>query len=290
MVLETIDSQKITVGGLQIEEKSEKDSPFDPKKDLTPYDYQQMNKRLIDLKQTSSWLNFFEMARFLSRIEGKSKADIIDDVEQAARDTVIGYVSNGSTPWALKLAAVSIEIFPDKEIYNTRGFLPPYFEESANFDIRANGMSVDGRQDHFEGAASYKILYPDKSGDWQITNSNVWKEIDELINSLSKSESTISNWAKIMANIRIAYPDKYEEIASYGIPWGPMKDRLKRFCSLADEEHNNDWWEAAAELASNMLILAAKEVKVGENGLEITSSPRQILEDKKITMPEERGF
>ncbi len=82
--------------------------------------------------------------------------------------------------------------------------------------------------------------------------------------------------------LKILFPDKASEL-DLDSAWQGMKDKLK------SDRQNNRWRDFATQ-AMFLKILAADEVKVTNQGLEITMLPPESFKSEKKPRPERKNF
>lgn len=276
MVLETIDSPKITVGGLQIEEKSERDLPFDPKRDLSDKDWGEMFKSLAETLP-EYYTGYLRFAVGMIRIKPELKPSLKLNEEDFAK---VVKKHGGHLVDTGGIDDFSMRHLPTlARLIELNSSLDRNFFDESLFRAKRLIEEFKGRRpsSFLLGKSAWDILYPNNKSEVgnDLTQDN-WERIEIVLR-----DSLPSVMLSMLTSIRISYPEQFLKYKNK-IPWEKILDRFE----LYKQEGN---WNEVAYMAGNMLILEAEEVKIGETGLEIKLKQSGIPA-LNPTMPEERSF
>ena len=125
-------------------------------------------------------------------------------------------------------------------------------------------------------AMSLKILFPDRVSELDLDDS----ALQGMKDALESDRQAIDWWDQAM-RLKILFPDKTAELG-LDSAWQGMKDQLVSY-----RQRNN--WYGFADQAMSLNILAADEVKVTDQGLELIMRKEDFKQTKK-PRPERKDF
>ena len=176
------------------------------------------------------------------------------------------YFDEGSWDDGAEMAIYLRELFPER------------FDE-----LQIDNHEVEILEDHCDycdrgawfvatiSAANFKILFPDKVKSLKLEYK--WKNM--LGEYYRMDQDQIARQA---VNLKILFPDKASELGLED-KWKELKGEYLKACQ------NERWWEVA-RLAAELKILAAKEIRITDQGVELVVGSNEEFEDKTPPRPE----
>ncbi len=129
-----------------------------------------------------------------------------------------------------------------------------------------------------ERLAAYKRLFPSLE-EPDIFSSNE----DYLINGFSEvGNENFESKAAIAANLRVIFPHRIKDLKLPPNFWEEARKELAKLEQLS--------WPRYTILALNLHILAAKEVKITEDGMELVMPEKSYQEEQPPPLPEAKRF
>ena len=116
-----------------------------------------------------------------------------------------------------------------------------------------------------ESLASYRRLYPNDTDILEKNRNFVFEGWNFFIN---KTEGDHLEFAKIAASLRVIYPDRFPEVKFPKFFWQDVKNKMDYIFQKGQDIDFIDF-------AFNLRILAAKEVKISENGMKLEMAEKQ---------------
>ncbi len=283
MAIDAVD--RIDIRKLVVEEPPKLSYVFDQERDITANDFERMFDALkemesVNRRQVNDDLIFNLTSRML--LLSPEKADEIIPYAQRALDKY-GFrwtkESLKTNAWNWPLYARPIkELFPEREdLYHKDSWQTlsdEFYGHLSAFADWGNGL--------LERMSALKILHPDKFSELNL-NENHFQRIIKTIDAEVYDDNNWLDYCDMAADTRILFPKKFKDFKLHLRFWyGAQKE-------LQDYREEGEY-EVFAKFALHMKILAAKEVKVTEKGLEIEMPQKQPTAMETPTLPEVKKY
>ena len=260
---------------------------FDPETDISSRQWRMMTETLEAFRNSSAHNNpYAEMLFYmymllperlnLAQIANDSKA--MELMVYTPRYTRMHHDDLKYIPSAVRLKV----LFPESDENSTVGIddlgdLRDRFKfRKAEIKRFETGRSVAGNITDELVAA--KILFPEYFKETIEADTDLQNKLVELHNNL---EGGISDLAWLAANIRLLFPERFNEL-NFGLrQWELAKEYLYQ------QQPN---WQVFAWFASVLKILAAEKVEVTDRGIELTMPSKEISDFEPVPLPETRRF
>ena len=112
-----------------------------------------------------------------------------------------------------------------------------------------------------EAAVSLGIVFPEKLKELNL-DDDFYNDLEDRMRRNAKGKHW-KNYAGIAANIKILFPEKSKKLDISNKFWENMRQQMAIYREIGN-------WKDLAALAKSMKILAAEDVKITDEGLEIT--------------------
>lgn len=278
---EKIDIKKLAVE--EPEKKSEIKVSFDPEKEITNEDWERMKENLKN-RRGDNWPNFFIRAVEIKLLFPDRTAELRLDDERVlgAMKEGLGKYRQKNKWWQFSEAAMEAKIlFPERAA-------------ELGLDEQAR-KEMKKKLDHYkenkswgefaEQAMRVKIVFPHKASELGLTEE-FWKNQKKRLERPRRNRYLYwgGDFAERAAVMKILFPERVPELGLNKETWEGMEGYLV-------ERRNHGQLANFSKQAINMKILAAEEVKVSDNGLEIIMSKEKPKLGKETPpLPETRKF
>lgn len=271
--------ERINIKDLIIEEPEEKSEPyFDVEKDVTAEDWRMMRKELYKEQKLGNWARFLSVVKYMKILNPNYNISIGYDIKEGIREEL--EIHKQRSEWA----AIT-EMAMDMKM------LDPTF--SLNLDeFTLERMQKDAFKEHNKLWTDYvDQLVALKVFDQKLEVHLGTEGLEKMDLSLNvaKAKEKWEEFAELAAAEKVLNLSLNVEVGQ--IEWQNMKNILESYREKHKEK--GEYYEKAfAMLASRMKILAAQEVKVRENGLEIKMPEKKAptMETEGQSIPEIRNF
>ena len=125
-------------------------------------------------------------------------------------------------------------------------------------------------------AMCLKILFPEKVGELELNKK--WKKMLQKYRFYDESNNNEWNLTYLGMRFKILFPEKVGEL-ELDKKWEKMKKRYEDDC------RRKSWW-SALDLAASLKVLAAKQVKITDQGLELIMEDQEDFKDEVLERPE----
>ncbi len=178
--------------------------------------------------------------------------------------------------WVFATRAMCLKIlFPDK---TAELDLDPAWQGMK--DALESYRQADNWWNFANQAMQLKILFPDKTAELDL-NDLAWQGMKNKLEYYR--QGSWHAFADQAMNLKILFPDRTAELDLNDSAWQGMKEELE------SDRRNNNWGDFTSQ-ATELKILAANEVKVTDQGLEITMRPLESFKSEKKPRPERKNF
>jgi len=238
-------------------------------------DWQKELERLDILLKEDDLDNYFIELHNLILISRDKVADLLtDDLADKMQDLIeAGVLKSGiyNDAFVMSFSSRFKNIFPKQ---SSEFDFEQYWDEFVNV-VR----EYEGKGNFFCEACNLKILFPTKFVQLEFDQEILQKARDS---ASSEKDAGIWMFAYYMSRMRIAFPEMYEEVGISSDDWQAMKERIALY---KREGYGNMFL-----MAASMKILAAEEVRVGDNGLELIMKKEGDFKQVKKPRPERLEF
>lgn len=287
MVLETIDNPDISINSLGTVEV--KDSgfygPFDPKKELSSFDLEEMTRGLEDQRAAHSW---FELVSDIDNIHFLFP-QTIDALKVSPEEweNVLNSFDFKETDedWKyqqyFRIMSQLVRYDPGKreEIINRAGGKGEFAKLCS---LMGRGKAYDALVTAYYGY----FIFPERQ---EEIKTELEDEIRSKIKALSEEcLEGDQHQTYILANLKIIFPDMFRDLSSKSpLKWDKLREGLDR--AVTNFSFRMSIFSSALQ---NLTILAAEKAWVDEEGLhyEMGKPKVDLQKAANLQMPEERSF
>jgi len=288
-------SDRINIHELTVEEPEKQEGlPFDPERDLTEEDWVNMKKQLEKYKIEEDWSKFSEHAMAMRVIDPDIDLGI-EDTDWENMETQLNDFRENATSWGQHQWANFASQASKMKIIDSTGDLRL---DQAVWNGMNSRLSKYKKDKEWSGcswlAMCMKILDPSIKLDFSEED---WVCIKDLA---GKSTNVDINSIQFLAEIKIINPDIHFKLSDEN--WANIKDILDqvRNSQLNPSGTNGvgvlayvggvGVWHNFSVQAMLMKILAAEEVRVTDEGLQIKMTKDQPLKSDTLPIPETKQF
>lgn len=277
-------SDETRLHDLVIREKKREELPFDPEKDITDEQWQKAKRRLERAKELEMWDHFARDAMRMKILfpERVAELNLDNEVWQKMKKRRESFFLGRIKEWGLffEEAAEAKILFPERvsELELDEGI----YEEGKK-GIEA--LSKKGELAYLLNlVTNIKILFPEKSSELSL-NEEIWKKIEEQAQKWYEENNwgMFSGWA---ASIKICCPTKMARFNLNDRAWSGMKQESKEIYDSEDAQRKAIFLSQMM----NMKILAAKEARITEQGIECTMPSGGNFKEEKPDLPVRKRF
>ncbi len=179
-----------------------------------------------------------------------------------------------------------------KTLFGSRGLDIPTLQNQEWLGLKANLNRL--YEDHnwvafAHAAADMLVTKPDQQDDLGLLNPEIYQDLTGWLNQAPgqpEPEITLPLFAETAKNLRLLYPNQPYPLSVEN--WQKMKDVLR---TIRGSDNSQDLAKFLT-MAANMKMLAAQDLKVTDQGLELgppTYQP-EVLKIKNLDLPETRSF
>jgi len=292
--------ERLNIKDLTIEEpESQERLAFDPEKDLTEEDWENMKDELEicrgEGEENNEWFNFAKQASVMKLLDSNVDLGIDSKTWQAMNDKLDEYQEQGAKlaqgiisgenlqPWKdFSLMAMNLKIIDPSFNFKKYGVLDDLNWEGMERELADCRASGDYNE-FSDQSVAMKILDPKSKIE---INEEDWKELQRDLNyweetGTKESDKNFFGFSRVAANMKILDPTSIHVDEKN---WEKMRNYLDRERRIYQNRH------ALSNQALFMKILAAKRVEATEKGLEIAMQEKEGLESEASIMPEKRNF
>ena len=276
--------ERISIKELTLEEPEKKrELSFDPEGDLTEEYWRGMINTFELALQEGHPLDASSLAAGLKILspERMDKLDFEDKTKEVMENFLIS--SRDIEVWDYFIAqAYALQIvFPGR----ISGFLLD--------DITWEGIKGElekHRAKDWEVFANHamavKIAFPNKKSELQLDNT-AWEGMKDILQQYRIDRDWMS-YTIHAVNMRILYPEKTTGLGFDTLPWKEIKDEIKE--PLTGSE-TKDFWRRLCVAFMYLKLLAAEEIKITDQGLEvIMQKEKPEFKEEIPPMPQRRSF
>ncbi len=267
------------------DERSE--SGFDIDKRLTEKDWKGFRSELSECVERGRWFGFARLAGDLVVLDRDRIADFLEKIgdEELKKmketylsfDWDVGMDMRTSDRVYFKYMVLLKRLFPDKDL----GDLIPWKDVESVWKRGRDLLEGFSRTDNYDPfeilviARDLRILFPER---FPIPDLVLDKQ--KLKDYLDSEKSRgMEHYANRLASLRIAFPEVYKEVNLIPADCRTMLARL-------DEQ---DRYFGFVDMAVNLKIIEADEVKITDKGLELIKKKEDFRAEKK-KRPVRRSF
>mgnify|MGYP006865039859 CR=1 FL=1 len=128
-------------------------------------------------------------------------------------------------------------------------------------------------------AKNLKILFPERVGELELESKLKWGDIKARYYYHCRNKRKWSQaFIKMAIGVKILFPERMVELGIEN-KWQQMKESYEDFCKLEE-------WKLATIQAMNLKILAAQEIKITDQGLELVMENEEEFADDIPERPE----
>ncbi len=236
MVLDNLDSRELGIDTLSIEPGKLEAPPFDPKKDITPKQWDEFTRDLEVRRQISASVAVLDP----KSLEGINLDHSIERYE-AAKSSAFAH---GDWLKAAEYLAVLKRFCPEGLRYGS-------FDEDLREII--NHQDDEKANDGMWGPRYFACLKEISPETFQDPSQRLLSNAKWWLENISRREAGWKEFAETAAATRIVFGDKFDRKKNVGVKeWEGMKKEY-------EEERKKGGDVSAIKLAESMAILAAKE-------------------------------
>ncbi|MDO8618637.1 MAG: hypothetical protein Q7R49_01690 [Candidatus Daviesbacteria bacterium] len=275
MVLDTLNNDRTNIKDLNIDEPvDQRGLAFNPDTDITKSDRENLEKALMEKYNSEFDTSKYAVAIKTLFPEFTLDGTLRDNLEHWAKERIKDMRKNRNFLGVIlnmrdyKEIGLEVAKNPDREIWNKNQH---YLVNQAEPET------------HAVVAESLLILFPNRRNELYIDENLIVKRLAAVMSYKEKKQwETFAGGA---ANLRLLVPQSFARIGINEADWAGMR---AQFDKLRQDPTKRLTF---AYFARHLKILAAKEVKVTDKGLELTMpEPTQALTTSTPPMPETRKF
>lgn len=278
MIIEARD--RIRVQELVLPEPKEKFATFDPETDITNLEWKQLRKDLFKFSDTTAFIEMCGRAEYL----GPGRLNNLPSVDRYM-PRVLAWFKIDKERFIkgnqLKDETLSSYFFAHKLLSKDDPILDGYDQ------VQKRTRDEIPLFDYFYPSLLFPNVFGDKYNDDFI---KVEKEKIEQKLHTARAEGKINYVAKMAARVKLISPDALARNPLSPSEWRDMRVQLHEYSNTFSKGTKRRMWNEFLELAFNMQILAADEIKHHRGQIEFVMPKNKQPLDKYITLPEWRRF
>lgn len=280
--------ERINVKKLSLEEPEKEPEilTFDPERDITKEDWQNMKDEIDGFRKREDWFFFASKAMEMKTLapERVSELNLNDNDWQGMKKYLKQCREKNESEWGkwrnfFFVAAGAKILFPERA--SEINLDDVAWKGSEDLIETNRGMHWWG--DILKHAMEVKILAPDKGSELDIIGEREWR----LLKMRLERHREVNNWnnfSSIAMRIKIVFPERVSELKLDKAAWQGMRNELKKF---REEDNRN----GLISRAMSMKVLASEKVKVTDRGIELAMpKEKKPLKEKIPSIPEARKF
>lgn len=265
----------INIHDLTVEEpEKESNLAFDVERDITTETWKAMDRELRVFKQDKDWYKFLWLGARMKALkpdidihfDEETSQLLTEELKRCWKEDNVDYFSDEACN--MKVIDPQMDISPVKEVWGKMTATLKHYK-----------TDITQWRKFIEQAMRMKVIDPQ-------TDIQRDEDIEDFGRDVVQKSRTRSEWfwfSKEAMEVKILDPKADLKISQK--EWAEMKKYLNNFL-LA--EHHVSWWNFST-MAMAMKILAAEEVKVTDEGLEINMK-KPNLSSESPELPEQRKF
>ena len=275
-------SERINIKDLTLEEPEKKRGlPFDPERDITEEDWEGMKNDTKKDRAEHMWYFFAKKVMSMNILlpEKMEELDLKnEETWQGMRDYLKKLLKEGSSSDHLVSYATAMKIiFPER--------FSEFYVGGEVWEGMKNRLNREREAANWWAfailALEMKILFPDRSS--EFLDDTAREGMEKLLKKM-RSEKIWYNYFQQAMQAKVLFPDRASDLYPDKTAWKEIKEHLMR-------ARTDSRGETFLEIAMHMKLLAAEEIKITDQGLEIIM-PKENPEFKEETppMPQTRKF
>ena len=269
--------ERINIKDLTTEEPSKKEGlPFDPEKEITEKDWNVIRRNLgLMFRGRKESHTSFDWPLFFSHIAAAKllfpeKVNELGIDEHALEEMKQDLEGHPGTIASFLVMDANIKIFfPGGKGIETEDFFSDAKKTLQRYRSQENWP-------YFAYYAMYTaILFPNKISELNI-DETAWQGMIDSLGHFRNME-WVDLFARLASEMRLLCPERTSELGLDAAMWQKIKE-------LFDLYRSEDKWIGILDLAKSSKLLAAEEIKITDQGLEIIMQ-REKPEFKEETPP-----
>ncbi len=282
-----IESDQINIKDLLIDEPQVgKDSWFDPERDLTVHDWQQMTKKLKDheVNRREVWI---DLARPMMILSPTKMVHLF--TEERAWEFARSRESSFDMPGRAgpQFQTTDSDIF--EQAFNLRVLCPHKIGQINMNWIKVESLmrrithrtAASTLKDNLMMRSAIKLLYPEK----EVASSSGIKATVGIYLDRGRERDDWEQFLVFAALARLLDSQIIESLDLTNKDKDQMKDYVEMMKNFAESDNT---WEFFARQAAYLAMISAQEIKINDDGLQLIWS--QKTEKKDAELPEWRSF
>jgi len=265
-------NERMNVRRMQVPDKDSREKlAFDARREVTPDDWRGMQRELKEMRNSGDWPGFASLSAHMKILDSsvrqpRYRQDAENLADKVKEFTVAFDQITFEMPSEMKLAGFTDGVMNAERESAIRARLNG-FKDSIK---RGTATSADASDIYV--LACIKILKPQMQTPI-LADKAFWEKVEWYLQQRRDVApfGAAMQLADLLRDIKILYPERQ---MIHVEEWGPFRDELEKM-------RQQGQWPLFAKLAASMKILAAKDVHITENGIELEMTTPELDEKLK---------